>query len=396
MNSLPIVSLGWMLMIAAGAYVMLAIVAQWVWSLRRTRLAPDAPNAPAVSVLIPLCGGEPRLYENLRGFCVQDHPNYQIVFGTRSADDPALDIARRLQAELPQRDIAVICDPRVHGPNLKVSNLANLLPHARHPVLVMVDSDIVVDPQYLARVTRPLMDPRIGLVTCLYRGRSLPGLWSRLGKQFIDDWFRPAVLIAWLFGSDEVGFGSTLALTRRTLDDIGGFPALLPHLADDHALSALIRERGLQTVLSEQEVGTDVTERSLPALALHELRWLRTIRFLHPLAYLGLLVTFTVPVALAGWSLSDGGDEATLLLAAALALRVLLHWPTWRAPRSLRDIGAGLADLPLLALRDTLSLIVWFTGLLGRRVRWRGHTLLADAGPARPLTHVSSEVLERQ
>jgi ceramide glucosyltransferase len=148
---------------------------------------------------------------------VQDHPQFQLLFGVRDADDPALDVVRRLQVEFPQLEIVIVADARIYGPNLKVSNLMNLLPQARHDWLVIADSDIAVAPDYLTRVVRPLARAEVGVVTCLYRGRAIGGMWALLGKQFIDDWFAPSVLLVRLFGSTSFGFGATLALRRDTL-----------------------------------------------------------------------------------------------------------------------------------------------------------------------------------
>ncbi len=366
--------IGWAVLLAATAYVLLAIAAQWVWS-RRWRIGSGPSPLAAVSVLKPLCGDEPRLYENLRSFCQQHYPSYQLVFGTRSSDDPALDVVRRLQLEFPALDIAWVADPRIHGRNLKVSNLLNLLPLARHDWLVIADSDISVDPHYLARVCAPLGDASVGLVTCLYRGRALGGPWSKLGRQFIDDWFAPAVLVTRLFGSDNFGFGATLALRRDALAAIGGLEVLVTQLADDHALGALTRAKGLRTVLSRSVVATDVTERALDELAAHELRWLRTIRMIQPLGYFFSFVTFTVPVAIIGWLLSGGGRDATVCIGIALAARLVLHVQSNARRYRRKDLKSIAAELALFGVRDTLSLAFWAAAFFGQRVSWRGQSL---------------------
>ena len=383
---------GWLVLAASTAYALLAILAQWLWA-RQEPPSIDGAALPAVSVLKPLCGAEPRLYENLRSFCQQSHPRFQLLFGTRSADDPALEVVRRLQTEFPQLDIAVVSDPRIHGRNLKVSNLLNLLPQAKHDWLVIADSDISVDPLYLARVTAPLRRADVGLVTCLYRGHALGSAWARLGKQFIDDWFAPAVLVTRLFGSNNFGFGATLALRRDTLDAIGGLEVLATDLADDHALGALTRARGLRTVLSANEVATDVTEHALSELAAHELRWLRTIRMIQPVGYSFTFVTFTVPVALAGWLLTGAASGATLLLGLALGARLILHYQSIEPRYSLRDLPNFCADLALFGLRDTLSLGFWAAAFFGQRVSWRGQQL-ALARPTPDTTSLNSDSCE--
>ncbi len=384
---------GWAILIAANLYVLLAALAQTIWFLRPvSRTSLDA--LPAVSILKPLCGDEPRLYQNLRSFCLQAYPQFQLIFGTRFADDPALTVARQLQTEFPQLDISVVCAPQIHGRNLKISNLINMLPAARHDVLVISDSDIKVDPDYLGNVIAPLQRAEVGLVTCLYHGRAIGGFWTHLGKLFIDDWFRPSVLLTRLFGASTFGFGATLALRRDTLNAIGGLQKLASSLADDQALGAIVRAHGLRTVLSRQEVATDVTERRLEELAAHELRWLRTIRMVQPLGYSFSFVTFTMPVAFGSWLLIRNQAMATPLLLLALSGRLMLHFQSIRRSRNTSPltslISRTIFDLGLLAARDTLSLGLWALAFFGTRVSWRGQQLFAVAGNNIPLTEAES------
>ncbi|PLP97708.1 bacteriohopanetetrol glucosamine biosynthesis glycosyltransferase HpnI [Cupriavidus pauculus] len=324
-----------------------------------------------VSVLKPLCGAEPRLYENLAGLCRQQHPCFQLVFGVCADDDPAIGVVHRLQAEFPDCDIALVVDSRVHGRNPKVSNLINLYRAARHAHLVIADSDIAVPPDYLERLAGPLEDPHVGVVTCLYRGRSVDNFWSRLGAAFIDDWFAPSVRVAHAGGSRRFGFGATLALRRDTLNAIGGFPALANRLADDFWLGELTRQSGWQTVLSEVVVETDVVESSLPALWRHELRWLRTIRSLSAPGFYFMFLTFTWPMLLLGCLLAPLPVVIVIAMAGALA----------------RCAAAGSPGKALMApLRDALLLLEWAAALGNGHVHWRGHVMATADSPDLPGT----------
>jgi ceramide glucosyltransferase len=376
--------LGTVLCVTAAGYACFAVYAVLhgvrraaVMALRQRR---DPTRLRPVSVLKPLCGAEPRLYDNLRSFFAQTHPAFQLVFGVRDPQDPAIAVVRRLQAEFPGVDAALVVDPRVHGANLKVSNLINLLPAARHDWLVLADSDIGVPPDYLEDVSAPLADPGVGVVTCLYRGVPRAGFWSRLGALFIDDWFAPSVQVSNAFGSTRFCFGSTIALRRETLQAAGGLDVLRDVLADDFWLGEFTRRQGLRTVLSHVVVTTDVIERSLGELWRHELRWLRTTRAAEPAGFAFVFVTFTFPVLLAGLALARTELALALSLVGA-AGRVVLHYlqRQWRAEPS-----PGY-ELLLLPLRDSLMLATWAAAMTGFRVRWREQGLDAALEPVASL-----------
>jgi ceramide glucosyltransferase len=188
--------------LAAAGY---ALVAAFAPRPRTPRTAARDGFAP-VSVLKPLCGAEPHLYENLATFCAQRHPRYEVLFGVASAADPAVAVVERLRADYPACDITLVVDARVHGKNLKVSNLINLAARAKYGRIVIADSDIAVQPDYLEQVTAPLADESVGVVTCLYHARSVGGFWTRIGAQFVDAWFAPSVRIAHLGQSSRFGF----------------------------------------------------------------------------------------------------------------------------------------------------------------------------------------------
>ena len=281
-------------------YLAGTVVAAWRFS--RRRVTPP-PVQPPVSVLKPLYGAEPELYENLLSFVDQDYPELQIVFGVRSDSDGALPVARRVIAARPGRDIALVIDSRASGRNLKVANLNNMLPAARHDILVFADSDMRVGRDYLAAVTAPLCDPAIGLVTCLYKGvpnlaTPLRGLWSRLGALHINYGFLPAALLGEAMGTGDGCFGATIVLRRAVLDRIGGLAAVRDELADDHRIGTAVREAGFATALSPYLVATSVSEKSLKCLWQHELRWARTVRLMAPVGFAGSIVTHTVALAL--------------------------------------------------------------------------------------------------
>ena len=352
-------------------YVAVAIGRMWRFGGREP-LAGTA-GAPA-TILKPLCGDEPFLYENLRSFCDQEYPQFEVIFGVRDPADPAIPVVERVREEFPDLEIRLIVDDCVHGENHKASNLANMSGAAKYDLLVVADSDMRVDRGYLATVTTPLSDPRVGVVTCLYVGRPALNVWSALGAMFINEWFLPSVLVAQATTAMPLCFGSTMALRREVLDSIGGFLMLADELADDYVLGQRVAARGLRIVLSPHVVETVVAESSFRSLWWRELRWARTIRSIQPLGYALSFVTYAVPLALLHLLVSPFRPDGWVILAAAVGLRVSAH----HAARGAFGVSAGRAWAA--PVRDLLSFVVWASSFCGRTVRWRGYEMVVERG----------------
>jgi len=367
---------GYLLLAGATVYSVLTLGAM-LSPLRST--GRTLASLPKVTVLKPLCGLDPETYACLRSFCDQQYPEFQIIFGVAAADDPVIAVVQRLQQEFPLRDMQILIDRRQHGSSRKVSNLINMMAKARHDYLVIADSDVCVDDHYLVKVVAPLLDRGVGVVTCAYCGVSRRGLWSLMGSLFINEWFTPSVYVAAKAGSRSFSFGATIALRREVLSQIGGFGAIVNQLADDYRLGELTRNAGLRTVLSDMEVDVVVRENSFGSLAQHELRWLRTIRAVRPLAYSFCFITFGTPIALLGALFARGGSVALTLLAIAAISRLLLHLKR-------RRVHASAAQIALLPFRDCLSFALWAWSFTNRRVIWRGeHYQVSPDGSALPM-----------
>lgn len=330
------------------------------------------PALPA-SVLKPLHRAEPGLRGNLDGTLAQVHAApFEVLMAVPDAADTAGPVAEAAIAAHPATPARLVRDPRLHGPNRKVSQLINLAPLARHGILVVADADMAVPPEWLTAVTAPLADPAIGLVTCLYRGEPADGgLWSRLAALGIDWQFLPNACLGESLGKAEGCYGATMALRTETLAAVGGFPALVGLLADDHALGAAVRRLGLRVVVAPVVPGHVMAEPSLPALLAHELRWARTLRLLNPAGYAGMGMTFPlVPGVLAALLAPFGWVALAAALGARLALAVTLDRALGRA--------LSLPRLALLPVRDAISFAIWAAGLARGTVLWQGRRYRMD------------------
>jgi ceramide glucosyltransferase len=346
------------------AYSVLAFLL--VVSYRRAR-EPTRTFTPPATLLKPLCGFEPGLLERLRSFCEQDYPDYQIVFGVRAADDPAVPVIERLRLEYPQRDLALVVDGRLYGSNRKMSNLANMVGDARHEILVISDSDVRVSRTYLRAVVAPFEDRKVGAVTCLFTGTPTGGLPSVLGATFINDWFLPAVLVAVALEKLSFCFGQTMAVRRTVLDAIGGFVGLAPYLADDYMLGKLVSDHGLEVRLAEAGLENVFSDSSLASVLRRELRWSRTYRTVRPVGYGFSILTDTTALSLVYLLMSAGSPLGVSLFAATLALRVGLH----AAVRS-KFRATGYDSFWLVPLRDLLCFAIRVRSFAGRGVEWKG------------------------
>jgi ceramide glucosyltransferase len=329
-----------------------------------------------VTLLKPLHDAEPRLEQALASALEQDYPApVQMVCGVADAADPAIAVVERLKQRFPAYDIAMMADGRTHGANRKVSNLINMLASAKHDVLVLADADILAQPLWLAAVVTALSRGGVGAVSCFYDGAG-QGPWAQLVAMGISYHFLPNALFGAATGLAHPCMGSTIALRRQTLAEIGGFESFRDALADDYEIGRTVRARGYTLAYPKILVRHICTEGSFGELWRHELRWARTIRTMDPLGHFGSLVTHPFPLALLGAALLGFSPAALIFLATVVAARLFL--------KSRIDHIAGVRAGPawLLPVRDVVSFGVSLASLAGRGVRWRGERLKIGADGA--------------
>ncbi len=357
------------LALAAAAYYALALAAVAQWG-RRLRLPADGQReppalCPPVSILKPIHGRDAGLYQALRSHAAQDYPEFEILFGLSDPRDPAAADIARLQAEFPRVPISC-CLVSTAAPNTKAGVLAELARRARHPVLLVNDGDIAVEPGYLRAAVAPLADPLVGLVTCLYRalGESPAARAEALG---IATEFAPSVLVARLLGVAEFALGSTMVFRAETLRKIGGFEAIANFLADDYQLGRRIFELGYRIEFAPVVVETHLGSGSWRDVWLHQLRWSRTVRVSRPSGYYGYLVTHATLWALVAFALGQWWAGA-LALGLRMAAGVAVAAAVLRYRRIARDWW-------MIPLRDLFGFAVWLGGAFGSEVNWRGRRL---------------------
>ena len=356
-------------------YLVVATIMVGRFARDHARAGPTV--TPDVTILKPLHGNEPGLIENLASFCSQDYPGrIQIIFGVQDPNDDAVPVVEQLRSVETTRDLDLVIEPKVHGLNRKISNLVNMAPTIRHDVIVIADSDIRVERNYLSRVIAALQRADGG-VTCFYFGVPVTGVWARFCALAINAHFLPSVVIGLALGRARPCFGSTVALRRKALSEVGGFAAFLDCLADDYAIGQALRARGYTIAMPPFAVAHICAQTSLRELWRHELRWARTIRSIDPGGYAGSIVAHPLPWALL--AVLVGASSAAALPAVGVAMvaigcRMAL----------LRQVEQGYGLPPqsywLVPARDLLSFAVFVASFLGWNVSWKGRRYRMVAG----------------
>ena len=361
-------ALGWLAVLLSAAGTVYSLAAAIVFRRFFNGARPVPRRTEAVTLLKPLYGAEPRLAANLTTFLTQDHDGpVQLLCGVQRADDPAIAIVRALQAAHPEADIDLVIDGTIHGASGKLSNLINMMPAARHPVIILSDSDIAVSPDYVAQLLATLDDPAIGAVTCIYRGRGDAGFWSRLVAAGVTYQFMLGVAFGVSNKLAAPCMGSTIAMRRDTLDRIGGFARFADVLADDYAIGEAVRALGLKVAVPPILVTHACDETTLAALWRHELRWGATVRDVAFWPYVGAIIGLPVPTALLA-ALYWPAMGLSLALAATFARAVVVRNVD-------AAVGGRVAPLWMALLHDGLAFGVYIASFFVRSVDWRGATL---------------------
>jgi ceramide glucosyltransferase len=335
-----------------------------------SKSAAAAKSFPPVSILKPLKGSDPDVYEGFRSHCLQDYPQYEIIFGVSDPDDPAVASVQHLQREFPTHAIRLVLSPDKLGANVKVSNLEQMLASARFEHLIVNDSDIHVEPDYLRQVIAPFADEHVGMVTCLYRGVAAHTFGSRMEALGISTDFCPGVLVArQLERGIRFGLGSTLAFRRSDLERIGGFKSFVDFLADDYELGRRIASLGRQVLLSDVVVETHLPAYDLRGFLAHQLRWARGVRDSRAGGYIGLVSTYGLMWAILCVIAAGGAAWSWAAFAATLFLRFAMAVVVGNSVLQDRRL---FANLWLLPIRDLIAVGVWAASFAGHTVTWRG------------------------
>ena len=333
------------------------------------RWRSNGVKTPPVSLLKPLSGDSSAFETALRSFCEQDYPEFEIIFGVAKGDKSTASFCNKLINEFPDVKIRICEVDQNKGGNRKVASLETLAENAKQDVLLWSDADMIVAKNHIQTIVVSLMANEVGAVTCPYIGMPGSGVWSALGAMWIDYDFTPLAVLSKRLGLAQGCFGSTIAMRRSTLGDIGGFARFRHVLADDYAVGAAVRKLGLKSVFAPIFAETLVTDSTLGQLWSRELRWQRTIRMIEPKGHAASIIKNSTSIGLIGLLLSGFASWAMLTFVLLLASRY--------AYAAIIDSVHKKQRSPnwILPLRDLMTFIVFITSLFGNRVNWNGRAM---------------------
>jgi ceramide glucosyltransferase len=315
---------------------------------------------------------EPNLRANIASFFDQEYPEFEIIFGARDRNDPALAVVEEVRQQYPSVPVKIVISGEPTEANAKVCSLRKMYAQASNDHLVISDSDVQVRPNYLREVVAPLLNPRVGMVTCMYRGVASGGICSRLEALGMSVEMTSGVLVSELLEGMKFALGPTMAIRREVLDAVGGFDPLAIYCADDYVLGQRVAESGAQVVLSTHIIDHVVINKSLASSLLHQIRWMKSTRFSRPAGHLSSVLSFAMPFGLLGFAVAmvmGFPMLAVVFVAAAVANRVLMAalagWGVARDPHALRFCW-------LYPLRDLMGFGFWLCSFIGSTIVWRG------------------------
>ena len=394
-------------LIALGGLAMLGVTTSAVYSLMvavavvqfRRRAAGEKKRAvihdfqPPVSVLKPVHGDEPDLERNLASFFEQDYPHYEILFCARHSEDAGLEAARRVAARFPQVKSRMIVCGEPPWPNARTFSLEVMRQEALYPILVTSDSDVHVEPDYLASVVGPLSDPKVGMVTCLFRGVALRGLWAQLEALGMSVEMTSGVLVANMLEGMKFALGPSMTIRQSTVEKIGGFQKVAEYYADDFVLGNWTAKAGETVVLSSHIIEHHVLNARFKSTMAHQQDWATSTRFSRPWGHLGEVLTYAVPYGLLGLAALSAGGYLALglgLLALTVVVRILL---CLLVAGAVVDDKASMRKAWLYPVRDLMGFCFWIRSYLGSsHLRYRGDPYeLLPQGKLRKLTENSAE-----
>lgn len=338
----------------------------------RASRAPKLKEFPPVSVLRPMHGAADQTEINLRSIFEQKYPDFEVLLSVHDANDPAVEVARRVMAEYPDVRSRLVMAGDSPLPNAKVWSLRALISEARHEIVIMSDSDIRLPLKGFQTIVSELQQPGVGLVTCPYRAAAGASFWTRLEALGLNTEFIGGMLTARLLNGMDYAIGCTIGTRKSDLQRIGGLEALQDYLAEDFMMGHLMAKAGRKVILSRCVIEHYIGDDGMVKNWRHRARWARSTRRSRRWGYVGELFTKTTAIALALWLVAPAAWGLSLV-------GLVFRWGTeW-------TMGILVLNDPLVArywwllpVEGIASFVTWVCGFFGKTIDWRGRKLVVE------------------
>ena len=326
---------------------------------------------PPVSVLKPVHGAESRLRENIESFFRQDYPDFEMIFAADHETDDALPIIREIAARYPLIKCTVLATGSPALPNPPAYAFSRMSQIAKHDILVTSDSDVEVAPNYLREVVAPMLDPAVGMLTCVYRGKNAGGFWSGMDAIGMSVEMTAGVLTANLLEGMKFGLGPTIVTRKDSIAKIGGYGVTGEYFSNDFVTGNFIEKAGYRVLLSRHVIDHVVPPMTFKRMWERQVRWAKGTRWSRPKGHLGTGLIYAMPYGILGFA--GGAMTSHLLLGAGLLLIAILNrlleslvigWGVVRDPRAQKEVW-------LYPMRDLLGFAVWCASYLSKSTIWR-------------------------
>lgn len=321
-----------------------------------------------ISILKPLKGLDDCLEENLRSFFEQNYPDFEIIFGVNSNDDPAIPIVRSLQEKYPDVMSKLIIDPKISGKNPKVNNLVNIFKHAGKEFVLISDSNTRVSADYLAHLISECKDKSIGLVLSVLRGVGAANWIAAMENIHLNTYITPNVFAVETLFKRSISIGKSMLIRRSTIKKFGGFEIFGDYLAEDHLIGKKIEEMGLKVKVSSTFVNNVNEKWGLKKILNRHTRWAKMRRSVSLFDYAAETLSNPIPISFIYAVLSS--DLSGLIVFSGVCLFKMIY-----DIMILQMLGVSLNWYYyfLSPVKDLLMGVLWYVPFFSRKVSWRGN-----------------------
>jgi ceramide glucosyltransferase len=323
---------------------------------------------PPISVLKPVSGVDGNLNENLLSFINQDYPEYEIIIGVQSSSDPAIQLVEGLKKQYPSKAIHLIVGSHTLGYNPKINNLYGMMPAANYDYMVISDSNVIADKDYLRANIDYFKNKEVGIVTNLIKG---------IGGESVGALFENLHLNSFVIGNvsfldflkRKVVVGKSIFFRKSQFDKLGGLWELRNYLAEDYLMGKLYKQGGYKVVIAPHLISTTNHAWTMKRFINRHTRWSQLRWNLNKLAYITELLS-NFPLWSLVYMVASGFSYESFAITA-------LCWAAKITGDSLMNsmLKTGLQFRHCLAapFKDLLIGFLWIVPLVNRRTSWRGN-----------------------